>query len=73
MVLRDVIEAQGVMAKGDTVEADRRRIRDGLASLKQTDGLLGTIKRHEDGEATKPYVYVHAKDGNWAVLHDPGS
>ena len=72
MVLKDVIEKQGVMAKPDTVKADRRKIRDGLASLKQTKGLLGSIKRHEDGEATKPYVYVHAKDGTWAVLHDPG-
>ncbi|MGI9409149.1 MAG: ABC transporter substrate-binding protein [Hyphomicrobiaceae bacterium] len=73
MVLKDVIEKQGVMAKPDTVKADRRKIRDGLATLKQTKGLLGTIKRHTDGEATKPYVYVHAKDGTWAVLHDPGT
>lgn len=73
MVLKDVIEKQGVMAKADTVKADRKKIRDGLAELKQTKGLLGTIKRHEDGEATKPYVYVHAKSGNWAVLHDPGT
>lgn len=73
MVLKDVIETSGVMAKADTVDADRRRIRDGLASLKETDGLLGKIVRTPEGEATKPYVYVHAKDGNWAVLHDPGS
>lgn len=73
MVLKDVIEKQGVMAKPDTVKADRRKIRDGLASLKETKGLLGKIKRNSEGEATKPYVYVHAKDGNWAVLHDPGT
>ena len=72
MVLKDVIESQGVMAKADTVDADRAKIRDGLAALKETKGLLGTITRTAEGEALKPYVYVHAKDGTWQVLHDPG-
>lgn len=71
MVLKTVIESQGVMAKPDTVQADRRAIRDGLASLKSTPGLLGEIKRTPEGEATKPYVYVHAQSGEWAVLHKP--
>jgi len=71
LILADVMEKQGIMAKPDTLQADRRKIRDGLASLKSTAGLLGTIKRTEEGEATKPYLYVHAKTGEWAVLHDP--
>jgi branched-chain amino acid transport system substrate-binding protein len=71
MILKDVIEKTGVMAKPDTVKADRRKIRDGLASLKETKGLLGTIKRTPEGEAIKPYLYVHAKKGAWAVLHNP--
>ena len=61
------------MGKPDTLAADRRKIRDGLANLKTTKGLLGTIKRTADGEAIKPYVYVHAASGQWAVLHDPGT
>ncbi len=71
MVLKDVMESQGVMAKPDTVQADRRKVRDGLAALKETDGLLGTIKRTAEGEALKPFLYVHAKSGQWVVLHDP--
>ncbi len=71
MILKDVIEKAGVMAKPDTVQADRRKIRDGLAALKTTEGLLGTIKRTPEGEAIKPYVYVHAQKGQWAVLHNP--
>jgi branched-chain amino acid transport system substrate-binding protein len=71
MILKGVIEKSGVMAKADTVQADRRKIRDGLASLKTTEGLLGTIKRTAEGEAIKPYVYVHAQNGQWAVLHNP--
>lgn len=71
MILADVMQKQGIMAKPDTVQEDRRKIRDGLAALKTTPGLLGEIKRTEEGEATKPYVYVHAKSGEWAVLHNP--
>ena len=73
MVLKGVIESEGVMAKPDTVQEDRRKIRDGLAKLETTSGLIGTIVREDDGEATKPYLYVHAQDGQWAVLHDPGA
>ncbi len=73
MVLKSVMEAEGVMAKPDSVAADRRKIRDGLARLDETDGLLGKIKRTGEGEALKPYVYVHAQSGEWAVLHEPGS
>ena len=73
MVLKGIIESEGVMAKPDTVQEDRRKIRDGLAKLETTNGLIGTIVRESDGEATKPYLYVHAQDGQWAVLHDPGA
>ena len=72
-VLKDVMESEAVMGKPDTVQEDRRKIRDGLAKLETTGGLLGTIVRESDGEATKPYLYVHAQDGEWAVLHDPGA
>ena len=71
MILKDVIEAAGIQATGDSVEADRRAVRDGLASLKTTRGLLGEITRTDEGEAIKPYVYVHADSGAWTVLHDP--
>ena len=72
-VLKQVMESEGVMGKPETVQEDRRKIRDGLAKLETTGGLLGTIIRESDGEATKPYLYVHAQDGEWAVLHDPGA
>ena len=71
MILKEVMEAQGITADGDSVDADRRKIRDGLANLKETDGLLGKIQRTDEGEAVKPYLYVHAQAGEWAILHDP--
>jgi branched-chain amino acid transport system substrate-binding protein len=69
-ILRDVMESEKVLAKPDTVQADRRKIRDGLAKLKTTDGLLGVSKR-EEREAEKPYVFVRAKNGQWSVYHNP--
>lgn len=71
IALKNVIETNGVMAKPETVAADRRKIRDGLASLKEMDGLIGMVQRTPDGEAIKPYVYVNAVNGNWNVLHTP--
>jgi branched-chain amino acid transport system substrate-binding protein len=69
-ILKDVMESEKVLAKPDTLQADRRKIRDGLAKLTTTEGLLGTTKRIER-EAEKPYVFVRAKNGQWAVYHNP--
>ena len=72
-ILKDVIESQKIMAKPDTVAADRVKMREGLASLKETNGLLGPVGRTADREAIKPFLFVHAKDGSWQVLHKPAS
>jgi branched-chain amino acid transport system substrate-binding protein len=72
-ILKDVIERQKIMAKPDTVAADRVKMREGLAALKETDGLLGKVGRTPDREAIKPFLYVHAKGGSWVVLHKPSS
>ena len=44
---------------------------DALASMKDTNGLLGKITRTEDREAVKPFLFVQAKKGEWAVAHAP--
>ncbi len=72
-ILKDVIEAQKIMAKPDTVAADREKMRAGLAALKETNGLLGKVGRTADREAIKPFLYVFAKDGKWQVRHKPSS
>jgi branched-chain amino acid transport system substrate-binding protein len=72
-ILKDVIEKQKIMAKPDTVAADRVKMREGLAALKETNGLLGKVGRTADREAIKPFLYVHAKDGSWQVLFKPSS
>ena len=72
-IIKQVIEAEKVMAKPDTVQADRRKMRDGFAKLQETDGLLGKSKRTADREAIKPFLFVNAKSGAWAVLYTPGT
>jgi branched-chain amino acid transport system substrate-binding protein len=70
-ILKKIIEDEKVMAKADTLKADREKIRAGLAKLTATDGLLGKSTRTSDREAVKPYLFVHAKSGKWEVLHTP--
>lgn len=69
--LKELIEKQKIMGRPDTVQADRQKMRDGLAALKQTTGLLGKVGRTEDREAIKPFLFVQAKGGNWTVAHTP--
>ncbi len=72
-ILKRVMEAEGISGKHDaaSVQADRRKIRDGLAKLKTTNGLLGVSKRDDEREADKPYLFVHANKGEWKVLYNP--
>lgn len=70
-VLKEVIERQKIMGKPDTLAADRIKMREGLAGLKQTAGLLGPVNRGADREAIKPFLFVQAKGGEWTVAHKP--
>ena len=71
-IIKQVVESTGVMAKPETLDADRRRVRDGLEALVMIDGLMGEIGRVQDeGESVKPYVFVQAGGGSWNVVHDP--
>ena len=65
MILKSVMEAAGITADGDSVDANRRNVRDGLANLKENEALLGKIQRTDEGEAIKPYLNVHAQAGEW--------
>lgn len=71
MALKGLVAKAGVEAKPDTVQKDRRRLRDALAQLQEMDGLLGKITRTPDRESNKPYLFVTAHGGKWEVIHDP--
>lgn len=71
-IVKDVIEGQKIMARPDTVAEDRIKMREGLAGLKSTKGLLGEVGRTPEREANKPFVFVEARKGQWHVVHNPG-
>jgi branched-chain amino acid transport system substrate-binding protein len=68
-ILKAVMESEKITGKD--VQGDRRKIRDGLAKLKTTQGLMGVTKRTDDREADKPYLFVQAKGNEWVVLYNP--
>jgi branched-chain amino acid transport system substrate-binding protein len=70
-ILRQVMESEKISGAKADLQADRRKVRDGLAKLKVTKGLMGDTKRTDDGEADKPYLFVGAKGNEWVVLHNP--
>jgi branched-chain amino acid transport system substrate-binding protein len=69
--LKTLIEKQKIMGRPDTVQEDRKKMREGLANLKETEGLLGKVGRTNDREAIKPFLFVHAKGAKWEVAHSP--
>ncbi len=69
--LKDLIEKSKVIGKPETVQADRAKIREALASMKETQGLLGKVGRTDDREAVKPFLFVQASKGAWTVAHTP--
>jgi branched-chain amino acid transport system substrate-binding protein len=69
-ILKQVMESEKISGDKGQVAADRKKIREGLAKLKATDGLIGVTKR-EEREAEKPYVFVIASKGEWKVLYNP--
>ena len=70
-ILKQVIESEKISGDKSQLQADRRKIRDGLAKLKVTKGLMGDTKRTDDREADKPYLFVTAKGNEWVILHNP--
>ncbi len=71
-IIKQVVESTGIMATAETLQEDRRKMRDGLEALASVNGLMGEIGRiQEEGESVKPYVFVQAQSSSWAVVHDP--
>ncbi|MBM3395222.1 MAG: ABC transporter substrate-binding protein [Betaproteobacteria bacterium] len=69
--LKSLIEKHKIMGKPETVQADRQKMREALATMTETQGLLGKVGRTKDREAIKPFLFVQAKQGAWTVAHRP--
>jgi branched-chain amino acid transport system substrate-binding protein len=71
LALKQVIEQGGIVGTGESLAADRSKLRDGLAKLHTMGGLLGPIERTADRESRKPFVIVQARQGRWRVVEGP--
>ncbi|MEY2687281.1 MAG: hypothetical protein RL375_1479 [Pseudomonadota bacterium] len=69
--LKDLIEKSKIVAKPETIQADRQKMREALASMKETTGLLGKVTRTDDREAVKPFLFVRAEKSAWTVAYKP--
>ena len=69
--LKNLIEKNKIMARPETIQADRQKIREALANMTETQGLLGKVGRTKDREAIKPFLFVQAQSGAWVVAHTP--
>jgi branched-chain amino acid transport system substrate-binding protein len=71
--IKGVIEREGIVPTSTSVQADRRRLRDGLAQTRTLQGLLGRILRRPDRESLKPFVLVQVRGADWKVVFTPTS
>jgi branched-chain amino acid transport system substrate-binding protein len=65
LVTRHVIETQKLSGKPEDLQQDREKVRDGLAKLKDFQGL-SKISMNQDGEALMDYFVLVVRDGQWA-------
>lgn len=69
--LKELIEKAKITGKPETIQADRVKMREALAAVKETHGLLGKVGRTDDREAVKPFLFVRAEKGAWTVAYTP--
>jgi ABC-type branched-subunit amino acid transport system substrate-binding protein len=78
MWLQELIPQAGIAGKPETLQRDRRLLRDAIANMGARQGLLGTSIMGPSGDmAYKPWVVIAAADGKtWSpvpeISLDPG-
>lgn len=75
--IKGIVEKVGIKNEPGTLLADRRKVRDALATLGTFPGVIGPIKMNGDDDAVKPrdvdkaVILVQAKGGQWIVWWQP--
>lgn len=75
--IKGIVEKVGIKNEPGTLLADRRKVRDALATLGTFQGIIGPIKMNGDDDAVKPrdvdkaVILVQAKGGQWIVWWQP--
>ncbi|AJK46400.1 ABC transporter substrate-binding protein [Burkholderia plantarii] len=72
-MIKTAIETRGVLARPDSVQADREKLREGLTDIHTADGLLGPVGRTAERESVKPFVLVQAHNNVWKVIERPAA
>ncbi len=76
-VLVQALENTDVQLRPDTLQSDRRKIRDYVAKVGKWEGLLGIIvsKNREpefhDGDVSKPWLLAEAQGSEWGIYWRP--
>ena len=67
MMLKQVIEKNGVTNKGSDLASDRDKIQKGLAGLKDFKGLTGNLTMSPGGTVSKEAYVIVVKDGKFVM------
>lgn len=71
-IIKKVIEEAGIKNRPETLQEDRRKFRDYLATkIKDFPGLMGPINFDEWGQAIKVHVIGQVKGGKWVKWEPP--
>jgi branched-chain amino acid transport system substrate-binding protein len=70
MLAKTCIEKSGVTNKPDDLAADRERIKDCLAQVKDVPGIAGPMSFNADGDAQLLPTVLVAKSGKWQAIKD---
>jgi branched-chain amino acid transport system substrate-binding protein len=70
MLAKTCIEKSGVTNKPDDLAADRERIKDCLAQVKDIPGIAGPMSFNADGDAQLLPTVLVAKGGKWQAIKD---
>ncbi|MCK0103247.1 ABC transporter substrate-binding protein [Pseudohalocynthiibacter sp. F2068] len=71
-ILKWAIENAGIKNLPETLEEDRRKVRDQLASMENWVNPIGLeLTVEETGDITREYVYVQIKDGDFKLWWHP--
>ena len=67
IMLKQVIEKNGVTNKGSDLASDRDKIQKGLAGLKDFKGLTGNLTMSPGGTVSKEAYVIVVKDGKFVM------
>jgi hypothetical protein len=72
-----LIEKSGIENTEESLQADRRKLRDALAAVRRFDGMIGPIAISPEDHPSKPreaekeLFLLQVENGRWKTLHSP--